>query len=229
MPVPPESNPPSPSSAAPVEGPLVIFGGSFDPVHLGHTAMLTAAMAAVGSAHAVVVPAYQSPHKTERPSAPAHHRLAMLRLALADVQGVSIWEDEINSGRAVYTYDTLQRIRAANPGRRMALLIGMDQLAALHRWYRGADIAREVQVLMVPRAGAAHAADKSAVWQQMQRHWAPEVLERLRAGRLAVDVPGISSTDIRRRIASGQPISGLVHPAVEQYIFMHQLYAAGSY
>ena len=225
MPVPPESNPPF---AASEERPLVIFGGSFDPVHLGHTAMLTAAMAAVGSAHAVVVPAYQSPHKPDHPAAPAHHRLAMLRLALADVPGVSICEDEINSGRAVYTYDTLQRIRAANPGRRIALLIGLDQLAALHRWHRGADIAREVQVLMVPRAGAAHSGNESAVWQEVQRHWPPEVLERLRAGRLAVDVPGISSTDIRRRMASGHPMNGLVHPAVERYIFAHRLYGAES-
>lgn len=223
MPVPPESNPPLLASEKP---PLVIFGGSFDPVHLGHTAMLTAAMAAVGSAHAVVVPAYQSPHKPDHPAAPAHHRLAMLRLALADVPGVSICEDEINSGRAVYTYDTLQRIRAANPGRRIALLIGLDQLAALRRWHRGADIAREVQVLMVPRAGAA---DESAVWQEVRRHWPPDVLDRLRAGRLSVDVPGISSTDIRRRMASGRPITGLVHPAVEHYILMHQLYTAGSY
>ncbi|MGC8560326.1 MAG: nicotinate (nicotinamide) nucleotide adenylyltransferase [Phycisphaerae bacterium] len=228
MPVPPESNPP-PLATAPAEGPLVIFGGSFDPVHLGHTAMLTAAMAAVGSARAVVVPAYQSPHKPEHPAAAAHHRLAMLRLALADAPGVSICEDEIKSGRAVYTYDTLQTIRAANPARRMALLIGMDQLSALHRWHRGADIVRQVQVLMVPRAGSANAANESAVWREVQRHWPPEALERLRAGRLAVVVPGISSTDIRSRIESGRPIAGLVHPAVEQYILMNRLYNAGSY
>lgn len=218
MPIPPESNQ-SPAHAA--DSPLVIFGGSFDPVHIAHTQMLRAAMAAVKASHALVVPAFQSPHKSVLPAASAEHRMAMLRLALGDIPGALICEDEVRSRRPVFTYDTLRSISKAHPNRKLALLIGLDQLAALHRWHRAADIVGEVQVLIIPRADNA---DESAVWRQLSEHWPPQALEKLKAGRVAVRVPAVSATDIRRRLATGIPITALVSPAVERYILAHGLY-----
>ena len=222
MPMPSESNPAS--TAPPGKKTRVIFGGSFDPVHVGHTTILRAAISAARATAAIVLPAYQSPHKTQHPSAEAAHRLAMLKLAFAGMPEVDISELEISAAHAVYTFDSLQILHAACPDDHLALLIGMDQMRALHRWYRAPDILNEVQLLIVPRVSSI---DNSDIWRELAPHWPEQSLQILRAAILPVPAITVSSTEIRRRIADRQSIAGLVQPDVERYILNHRLYRAG--
>ncbi len=223
MPMPSESNAPVPDFSPAEKEPLIIFGGSFDPVHVGHIAMLRAAMEAVRATRAIILPVYQSPHKIGQPSADARHRLAMLQLALNGLPGVSISEIELNAAKPVYTYDSLQLIHAHHLDDQLVLVIGMDQLRALHQWYRAADILKHVRLLILPRESAT---EEQTVWQEVTRHWPAEIARRLQADRIPVPAIAISATDIRRRAACRQSISGLVHPDVEQYILAHGLYAS---
>ena len=222
MPMPSESN--LPATPLPGKKIRVIFGGSFDPVHVGHTAMLRAAIASVQAVAAIVLPAYQSPHKAHHPSADARHRLAMLKLAFAGMPEVEISELEIRAAHAVYTFDSIQILRAAYPDDHLALLIGMDQLRALHRWYRAADVLKAVRLLVMPRISSV---DDSEFWRELAPHWPGQSLQIFRAAILAAPAITVSSTDIRRRVANGQSIAGLVQPYVERYIFTHRLYRAG--
>lgn len=131
---------------------MLIIGGTFDPPHLGHVALPAAARDALDpAAWLLYVPAAQSPLKAA-PGAPAAHRLAMLRIALAETPRAAIWTDELDraglgtatvpaasSGPPSYTIDTLRRAGAAAPRARFRLVLGADQAANFHRWrdYRG--------------------------------------------------------------------------------------------
>jgi nicotinate-nucleotide adenylyltransferase len=116
-----------------------VFGGTFDPPHVGHVVLPELVRRAVGADLVVYVPAAVSPHKADRPPTPPEDRLAMLELALADSPDAVIWTDELEraaAGEAVsYTVDTLERLRAmVGPDVAMRLLIGSDQAVAFDRW-----------------------------------------------------------------------------------------------
>jgi nicotinate-nucleotide adenylyltransferase len=216
MPMPDESNP---NISAPAEKPVIVFGGSFDPVHLGHTDMLQAAMNTIKSSRAIVLPAYQSPHKAGPPCADAHHRLAMLKLAGSEMPGLIISEMEIRAAKPSYTIDSIQMLKSHYPEKDLVLLIGMDQLRALHRWHRAGDLLEQVRLLIAPRA-----LPQADIWHEIAPHWPLKTLQYLQAACLSVPTLPVSSTEIRGRIALGQSITGLVHPAVERYIAIHALY-----
>lgn len=196
-----------------------LFGGTFDPVHNGHLALVRTLAAELSLDGVVLMPTAQPPHKLKTDLAPAAHRLAMCRLAAADCPGVTVSDWEIRQGGASFTADTLDALRREYPEAQWYLIVGADMFLTLDTWWRFADIAAAATLCTVPR-------------DDVSRERLLDTAARLTAqgARCVVaDMPkvAVSSTEVRRRVRGGESIRGLVPPAVEEYIMEENLYREG--
>lgn len=209
------------------------YGGTFDPVHLGHVAVAKA-VHDVLAAPVFLVPAADPPHK---PATGAHaaHRRRMLELAIAGEPGLHVDARELERIGPSYTVDTLAAIRdELGAGASIAWVVGADSLVQLHRWHRWRELFDLAHVIAVGRPG--HVLDPTAAGSEARdflrdRVASPATLREAPAGRLALlpmEPPRMeSSTQIRALAAKGQPWSHLVPAAVASYIGRHRLYATG--
>ncbi len=185
-----------------------LFGGSFDPVHLGHLLVAQAAREELALDRLCFIPAAQSPFKPEqRPSAPAQ-RLQLLRLALAGMDWSAIDDQEIKRGGISYTVETLRDYASRYPGDKLYYLIGADHVAQLPKWREAADLARLAEFIVIPRPGRSEA----------------PLPEPFRGRTLSGFPVGVSSSQIRERVRRGLPIEQLVPPAVAEAIRNNGLY-----
>jgi len=187
---------------------LGIYGGSFDPVHLGHLLVAQAALEELALDRLFFVPAAQSPFKPHHQPAADASRLQLLRLALAGQTRCEVDDQEIRRGGISYTVDTLRGYAAAFPGAELFYLIGADNAAKLGDWHESAALAGLAEFVVVPRPGGA-----------------PAVFPPLFRGRTLRGFPfGVSSSEIRRRLQAGLPIDHLVPPGVSDAIHSAKLY-----
>jgi nicotinate-nucleotide adenylyltransferase len=187
---------------------LGLFGGSFDPVHLGHLLVARAAIEELELSRLCFIPAAQSPFKPECAAAPAPCRLAMLRLALAGEPGCAVDDQEIQRGGVSYTIDTVRAYAARYPQTELFCLIGTDHVAKLAQWREAAELAERAQFVVIPRPG--------------QVPVAPPPSFRVRT--LAGFPLALSSSQIRARIKAGSGIRDLVPPAVAEFLRNNRLY-----
>jgi len=187
---------------------LGLFGGSFDPVHLGHLLMAQAAFEELGLERLFFIPAAQSPFKPDRQPAPAAFRLRMLRLALAGKPRYEIDEQELRRGGISYTIDTARDYGRRFTGAELFQLIGADHVAKLPQWREAAELARVLKFVVIPRPG------------EVVLPFPPPFRGQTLAG-----VPiGISASQIRSRLKAGLPIDDLVPSAVAAAIRDNGLY-----
>ena len=187
---------------------LGIYGGSFDPVHLGHLLAARAAVEELALDRLFFVPAAQSPFKPENQPAPASLRLRLLRLALAGQPGYEIDEQEIRRGGTSYTVETLRHFARQFPGAELFYLIGADNAAKLNEWYEAAELAGLAEFVAVPRPGGV----------------APVFPPPFR-GRVLKGFPfGVSSSEIRARVKAGRPVDHLVPAVVAEAIYAAKMY-----
>jgi nicotinate-nucleotide adenylyltransferase len=216
---------------------LACYGGSFDPVHLGHLAIARAVRDQL-DAEVALVPAADPPHKTHT-HADARARADMLELAIAGEPGLRVDRRELLRDGPSYTVDTLRMIRAEQgPYRPIAWVVGGDSLLQLDRWHRWKELFAHGHVLAVERPGAPlDAATVERVANTVHRgiefrRRAPPALADAPAGGYAVlalpELREESSTEVRRRIAAGEDWEGLVPPAVAAHIRREGLYVNGS-
>ena len=185
-----------------------LFGGSFDPVHLGHLLVAQAAREELGLARLIFIPAAQSPFKPDHQPTPAPERLRLLRLALAGKTWCDIDEQEIRRGGVSYTIDTARDYAARFPEAQLFYLIGADHLPQLPKWRAAEELARLVEFVVIPRPG-----------QTEQPFPAP-----FRGRSLAGFPLGVSSSQIRGRVKAGLPIDHLVPDGVTEAIRNNRLY-----
>ena len=114
----------------------VIFGGTFNPVHMGHIAMIKAAMKKLKPDKLIMMPAHIPPHKQAHNLAPDSARLEMCRIAAKDIPGVSVSDYELKAGGKSYTVNTLESYHAAHPSEQLCFLMGSDMLESFLGWYR---------------------------------------------------------------------------------------------
>ena len=189
---------------------LGIYGGSFDPVHLGHLLVAQAAVEELGLDKLFFVPAAQSPFKPDAKPAPDAIRLQLLRLALAGKSNCEIDEQEIRRGGTSYTIETLRDYAKRFPGAEIFYLIGADNAAKLNGWREAAELATLAEFIAGPRPRVGGAA---AVFPSPFR------------GRLLKGFPfGVSSSEIRARVKKGLPIENLVPAAVAEAIRTEKIY-----
>jgi nicotinate-nucleotide adenylyltransferase len=187
-----------------------VFGGTFDPVHVGHIVVACETRAALDLDRVLLVVAGDPWQKRGRVVASAHDRLMLVGAAVEAVEGVEASGVEVERDGASVTADTLEAF--AGPHRELFLVLGADAVANMHTWKRLEETRDLATIVVVERLGDAHAEPPGAGWK----------VERVAIPRLDV-----SSTDIRERLASGRPIDGLVPPAVVHAIDAHGLYAGG--
>lgn len=185
-----------------------LFGGSFDPVHLGHLLVAQAAREELQLTRLFFIPAAQSPFKPAQVPAPAEQRLRLLRLALAGQSECEIDDQEIKRGGVSYTIDTVRDYARRFPGAQLYYLIGADHVPQLPRWRDADELAGIVEFVVIPRPG------QGAV-----------PLPAPFRGRALAGFPlGVSSSQIRERIRAGRPIDLLVGPALAEAIRNNRLY-----
>jgi nicotinate-nucleotide adenylyltransferase len=191
-------------------GRLGVFGGTFDPPHLGHLLLAECAREALGLDRVIFVPARVPPHRApERPS-PADVRVRLLKAALRGT-GFELSTLELSRPGPSYTVDTLDLVHARHPQARLWLLVGADSLLDLPRWREPARILSLVRLAVAERPGFRAARVGAAVARRVD--WLPNA---------PVD---ISSRDLRKRVAQGRSIRFLVPAAVERLVARLGLYA----
>jgi nicotinate-nucleotide adenylyltransferase len=200
---------------------LGVFGGAFDPPHLAHVALVENAIVQLQLDRVQVLPTGKAWHKT-RSLSDAAHRLAMTRLAFADLSQVQVDGREIVRSGPSYTVDTLHELQAEYPGAQLYLLLGDDQRRSLPAWHQVGEIGRIAIICTAGRDSAVRA------WTDISGASAssppPLDLQHLRIRTLDMPLMPHSATDIRALAAAGQALTGLVSPAVERYILEHHLY-----
>ncbi len=185
-----------------------LFGGSFDPVHLGHLLVAQAAREELQLGRLFFIPAAQSPFKPESAPSPAAQWLRLLRLALAGKTWCEVDEQEVQRGGVSYTVDTARDYARRFPDAQRFYLIGADHLALLPQWRAADELARLVEFVVIPRPGQAEAPFPAPF-----------------RGRWLKGFPlGVSSSQIRARAKAGLPLDHLVPAPVAEAIRNNRLY-----
>jgi nicotinate-nucleotide adenylyltransferase len=186
-----------------------VFGGTFDPPHVGHLVVAVNVRHALGLDRLLLVVANDPWQKTgARPVSAAADRLALVEAAVGDVEGLEASALEIERGGTSYTADTLRQLHDQHPGADLFLLLGSDAAAGLPTWDRVEEVRRLATVVVVIRPGAEEG--------QPPPGWS---WERVETPRLEV-----SSTDLRARVADGRPLDYLLTPSVIECIESRRLY-----
>ncbi len=182
-----------------------LFGGSFDPVHLGHLILAEAALEELQLERIIFIPAALSPFKTERPPAASDEsRLAMLREAIASEARFSVDDRELSREGPSYTIDTVRELLGDYPGVRFLYLIGADNLKDLPRWHEIEELRNLVDFAVLDRGNA----------PELESCELPVVRRRI----------DLSSTEIRERLAKGLSIRFMLPERVYDFIMTHHPY-----
>ncbi|MBN1794437.1 MAG: nicotinate-nucleotide adenylyltransferase [Candidatus Omnitrophica bacterium] len=185
-----------------------ILGGTFNPIHNGHMGIARQAKEALALDKVIFIPAYIPPHKSHGNIADCRDRLAMVRAAIEDIEGLEASSAEIDRKGFSYTVDTLRGLRKqCGEDDALFFIIGSDNLADFWDWKNPNEIIRLAQIIVVERPGC-------------------EIHEREPGSfvSVAIEPIPISARDIRDRIRKRLSITGLVPASVEQYIKEHKLY-----
>jgi nicotinate-nucleotide adenylyltransferase len=207
-----------------------ILGGSFDPIHNGHLRTAVELREKLGLSEVRLVPCGQPPHRSG-PVAGVTHRVAMLRLAIADEPGLVIDEQELRRAGPSYTYYTLSALRERDANVPLCLIIGADQFVTFDTWHRWKEIAQLAHIVVVYRPGwnlSGQIANPELA-RFVQEHLVDDValLRHARSGLLhfaQVSQMDIASSRIRELIAAGLSARYLVPDAVWEYIREQHLY-----
>jgi len=196
-----------------------VFGGTFDPVHLGHLILAEQCREQAALDQVWFVPAARPPHKLERSLTPFPQRLEMLSLAVAGHPAFRIDDLEKNRPGPSYTVDTLEELHQRCPDTEWSLILGSDSLPDLPRWREPARIVALAELLIVARPDW-----PTPSAEELRAALGLPSEAPLRSRLVAAPLIGISSHDLRRRVHDGRSIRYLVPRAVECYIDNHGLY-----
>ncbi len=193
-----------------------VFGGAFDPPHLAHVQLARTALTQFNLDRLHVMPTGHAWHKA-RPLTDGQHRLAMARLAFADMSQVFVDPRELEREGPTYTVDTLTALQHESPTAALFLFIGADQAEAFKTWHRWQDILKIATVVVADRPfEAGHV--KEAQQTQWHNAVSPNV-QHLDMPRLA-----ISATEIRSHLAQALQTPQWLPSSVQHYIDQHRLY-----
>ena len=199
---------------------IALFGGTFDPIHLGHTTVAADAAKHIGAAKIIFIPAKRSPLKGFLPKANDGDRLEMIALAIAEDKNFQISDCELKKPAPSYTLETIRQFQAKyGSGTSIYWLVGADSIDDLLHWYGIAELIDECNITAMYRAGC-----KPPDFTKFESIWGHQRIEKLKRNVIQTSLIDISSTEIRDRLAVGRDVSGMLHPPVADYIYKHGLY-----
>ncbi len=198
---------------------IALFGGTFDPIHLGHTAVAAAAAEQIGAEKVVFIPAKISPLKGFFPFAGDEDRLHMIKLAIADHPAFAVSDCELKRPAPSYTLDTVRQFqRDYGPETAIHWLLGADSSADLVHWHKIRELIDECHLTTMQRPGYTPDFDR------FEPLWGRERIAKLKNDAIQTPLIDISSTAVRKRLAAGGDVSGMLAPDVIRYIREHNLY-----
>ncbi|MEN6577249.1 MAG: nicotinate (nicotinamide) nucleotide adenylyltransferase [Phycisphaerales bacterium] len=199
---------------------IALFGGSFDPIHLGHTGVAKVAAEQIQAEGTIFIPAKCSPLKSFWPHARDEDRLRMVTLATAGDDSFAVSDCELERVTPSFTLDTVRLFRREY-GEDTAIhwLLGADSVKDLVHWYGIEELIDECNLTTMQRAGYA-----PPDFDRFLPQWGAQRVAKLKRDVVRTPRIDVSSTEVRRRLAAGQDVSGMLHPDVIAYIREHSLY-----
>ncbi len=218
----------TPSTTEPENGPgneletgiepfrIGIFGGTFDPIHIGHLILVEEAWSQLNLDRVYLVPAGDPPHKQDRTLSPVEHRIRMAEIATDDLDHIRVSRIDADRPGPHYTADMVRLVRdRVPPGTEVYYLMGMDSLRDLPTWHEAAWLVENCRIVALSRH------DVDLDWDALEAAL-PGIRERV----VILDMPEleIASHVIQARVREGRPIRFMVPKAVQDYIYAHGLY-----
>jgi len=193
-----------------------LFGGTFDPPHIGHLILSAEAQAQLGLERLLWILTPNPPHKQGQPITPLEHRLVMVNLAISEDRWFELSTVEIERPGPHYALDTVKIIAEQNPDAKLVYLMGGDSLRDLPTWHRPKDLVAALHLI-----GIMHRPGDSIDLPALEK-----IIPGLTAKIRFVEAPllEIASHEIRQRVAEGHPFRYFITPAVYNYIKEHSLY-----
>ncbi len=216
-----------------MRGRIGLFGGTFDPIHLGHVRAAEEALRAFRLERVLFIPSHLPPHKEGGAAAAPADRLRMVELACEGRPGFAASSIEIEAGGRSYSYLTLAAARERFPRAEPFFILGVDAFLEIGTWREYERVLDECRFIVTARPGSDLEAASGVLGGRLreatfrvrgERPVGGAVLSRYRVFLLPIAALDVSSTDIRRRVRDGRSLDGLVPPSVEAYIRDHQLY-----
>ena len=185
-----------------------IFGGTFDPIHLGHLITAQSVREIRNLEKIIFIPAFISPHKSDVKTTSAEDRSNMIKLAIDGIPFFDYSDIEIKKGGVSYTIDTLKELKKIY--NEVEIIIGYDNIFSFHTWKEPDEIMKLAKIVVLKRKSS----------------HPPQFEDKYYHQAVFVQTRGIeiSATDIRERVKNEMPINFLVPPAVMEYIYKHKLY-----
>jgi nicotinate-nucleotide adenylyltransferase len=214
---------------------IAIYGGSFDPFHLGHLVPVVRAQETFHFEAVYFVPAGSPPHKNAAPLTPVTHRLAMVAMATLPYENFFASDDEVFADKPTFSVQTVARFRERFPDATLYFILGSDSFSQIESWERWQDLVDSVHLVVLHRAH---------MWGEELAAKVPRLLlPRMREIEVFAEVADpeeltvyllnhepfpISGTSIRTRQSRGLPIRELVPHEVHTYIEKYRLYASAA-
>jgi len=199
---------------------IILFGGTFDPIHRGHIEVALAAREHLQADSLIFIPASRSPLKQQQPIASDQDRLEMIRLSIGQNDRLRLSTCELNRPQPSYTLDTVLYFREKYAQQAdLFWLVGADAIEDLSRWYRINELLEICTIAVMYRAGY-----PKPDFEACKEEFTPEQIAQFQQNIVPVPLIEISSTDIRNRISQGRDVRDFLHPKVYDYIKAHDLY-----
>jgi len=199
---------------------IVLFGGTFDPIHLGHTTVAAEAAGAIGAEKIIFIPAKRSPLKKFFPKASDSDRLKMITIAIEGCENFQLSDHELTKPGPSYTIETVREFQTVyGAGTSIYWLAGADCIDELPHWYKITELIDECNLSIMYRAGC-----NPPDFTEFEALWGHERVEKLQRNVIPTPLIAISSTEIRDALAHGGDVSNMLHPSVADYIRKHNLY-----
>ena len=192
-----------------------IYGGSFDPIHIGHVAIADHAVRECGIDKLIFMPAYVSPFKLDRKVTEGKDRCGMIEAVLGYNKAFCLSRYELNKEGPSYTVETLRHWRSLLGN--ISFVLGFDSVVQVDTWFQGEEILRDYPLITARRPDTDDSEGMNKIAMFREKYGADITV-------LEMEPIDASSTTIRNNVREGKSISGLVLPGVEEYIFEHNLY-----
>lgn len=199
---------------------IILFGGTFDPVHIAHTEVARESVIKIGAEKVIFIPAKKSPLKQTGPVASDNDRLQMIKLAISGNPEFEASDYELQKAEPSYTIETVRFFKELL-GRDAEIywLMGADNIAELGNWFKINELIDECNLAVMYRAGF-----ERPDFSRLKAKFGESHIAKLEKNVVATPLLDISSTEIRRRIAASEDVSNMLNPQVLNYIYNHNLY-----
>lgn len=200
---------------------VILFGGTFDPVHCGHVIVAEFSLKHLNADRLIFIPAKRSPHKQLLPKAPDQARIDMIALAIAKKQEFSVSDCELKMPQPSYTLNTVRHFRNLfGDSTIISVLLGADTVKDLAKWYRIKDLIKECEICIMYRAGF-----EPPRFEHLRTLLGDDNVEKLQKNLIKTPLIDISGTEIRKKLAENLETEGMIDNDVREYINKNRLYS----